>query len=133
MNDKFKISKPAQGVNTLVSELSILRLEKTIRELKEMRSKRLSEKDIRSYIEEKHGDFDQRSKTQIYRISLGLVPKDDFKKTDLDSWKELNETTLEVTLQEPNEDFQECSLVFFEGQRWVIVARKKKTLVLKRF
>ena len=74
MDDQFKISKPDQGVNTLVSELSILRLEKTIKKLEEMRSKDISEKDIIAYIDTKQGDFDKRTRTQIYRLSLGLTP-----------------------------------------------------------
>jgi len=133
MDDKFKISKPDQGVNTLVSELSILRLEKTIKELEEMRSKGTSEKDIRACIDTRHGDFDQRSRTQIYRLSLGLVPKDDFTSDDLKSCKELNETTLEIEVGKPIAEFHECSLVFYEGQRWVVVAEKGATLVLKQF
>jgi len=133
MDDKFKISKPDQGVNTLVSELSILRLEKTIKKLEEMRSKGLAEKDIRAFVDARHEDFDQRSRTQIYRLSLGLVPKDDFTSDDLESCEKLNETTLEVVMTNPNEKFHECSLVFYEGQRWVVVAEKEETLVLKRF
>jgi hypothetical protein len=133
MEDKFKISKPNQGVNTLVSELSVLRIEKTIKKLKGMRSKGIPEKDIRAHIDTQHKDLDQRSRTHIYRISLGLIPKDDVTKDDLDAWKNLNETTLEIILREPNEEFHECSLVFFESQLWVVVSRKGEKLVLKRF
>lgn len=133
MDDKLNISKPEQGVHTLVSELSILRLEKTIARLKEMRSRGISEPEIRDYIDTNQKAFDQRSRTQIYRLSLGLTPRDDFAEDDLDSWKRLNKTTLEITLREPNEEFQECSLVFYESQRWVVVERRNATLVLKRF
>jgi len=132
MDDKFKISKPDQGVNTLVSELSLLRLEKNIAKLREMRSKGRPEREIRDQIDSMHGDFDQRSRTQIYRLSLGLVPKDDFTKEELESWEDLNQTTLRITFQQPREEFQECSLVFFDGQRWVVVSKKEKTLTLKR-
>ena len=52
-----------------------------------MRSKGILEKDIRAYIDAKHKDLDQRSRTHIYRLSLGLIPKDDFTKDDLDGWK----------------------------------------------
>ena len=133
MDDKFKISKPDQGVNTLVSELSLLRLEKTIKKLEKMRSKGLSEKDILEFIDSQHKDFDQRSRTQIYRLSLGLVPKDDFTEAELESWEALNDTTIQIQFLEPRDEFQECSLVFFEKQRWVVVSEKEKTLVLKRF
>ena len=54
-------------------------------------------------------------------------------KDSLVSCKNLNETTLEIELQEQSEDFHECSLVFFEGQRWVVVAAEGARLVLKRF
>jgi hypothetical protein len=133
MDDQYKISKPDQGVHTLVSELSILRLDKTIKKLKEMRSKGLSEKEILAFIDSQHEDFDQRSRTQIYRLSLGLVPKEDFTEAELESWKALDDTTIQIQFQEPREGFQECSLVFFEKQRWVVVSREEKTLVLKRF
>jgi len=133
MDDKFKISKPDQGVDTLVSELSVLRLEKTIKKLEKMRSKGLSEKDILEFIDLQHKDFDQRSRTQIYRLSLGLVPKDDFTEAELESWEALNDTTIQIQFLEPRDEFQECSLVFFEKQRWVVVSEKEKTLVLKRF
>jgi hypothetical protein len=133
MDDKLDISTPQQGVNTLVSALSVLRLEKTIKQLQEMRSKGLPERDIRSYIDTAHKDFDQRSKTQIYRLSLGLLPKDDFTRDDLESCKNLNETTLEIRFRQAKEEFGDCSLVFFEGQRWVVVSKKEVQLVLKKF
>jgi hypothetical protein len=133
MDDQFNISKPNQGVNTLVSELSLLRLEKTITLVEEMRSKGSSEKDIRDFIDERHKDFDKRSRTQIYRLSLGLIPKDDFTRDDLSGLRRLNETTLEITLRRPNPEFQECSLVFYEGQRWVVVSASEAILTLKRF
>lgn len=133
MDDKLNISKPEQGVNTLVSELSLLRLERTIKKLEEMRSNGMSEKDIRDYIDSHHKDFDDRSKKQIYRLSLGLTPKDDFSEQDVDNRKLVNETTLEISFLKPSEEFGECSLAFFEGQRWAVVSRKGRTLVLKRF
>ena len=113
--------------------MSILRLEKTIKKLEEMRSKGSAEIDIRACVDARHRDFDQRSRTQIYRLSLGLVPKDDFTSDDLKSCQELNGTTLEIVMEKPSEEFHECSLVFYEGQRWVVVAKKDATLVLKRF
>jgi len=133
MDDKLNISKPEQGVNTLVSELSLLRLDKTVRKLEEMRSKGLSEKELLDYIDGHHKDFDDRSKKQIYRLSLGLALKDDFTDEDIENWKIVNETTLEITLCKLSDAFNECSLVFFESQRWVVVSRKDRTLVLKRF
>ena len=133
MDDKLNISKPEQGVNTLVSELSLLRLDKTIKKLEEMRSNDLSEKEIQDYIDSHHEDFDDRSKKQIYRLSLGLTPKDDFTEKDVANWKIVNESTLEISLREASEVFSECSLVFFQGQRWVVVSRESSTLLLKRF
>lgn len=133
MDHKFKISKPGQGVNTLVSELSLLRLEKTVKTVHDMRSRNIPEKDIREYIDHQHKDFDQRSRTQLYRISLGLNPKDDFTREELAHWNQLDETTLEITFKEPRGDFQECSLVFFESKRWAVVSRRESTLTLKSF
>ena len=133
MNDKFNISRPDQGVNTLVSELSLLRLEKTMAEVEQMRLQGSSEKAIREFIDERHRDFDQRSRTQVYRLSLGLNPKEDFAKEDLARRRQVNETTLEITLKNPNQAFPECSLVFFDKQRWAVVSKRDATLVLKKF
>jgi hypothetical protein len=133
MGDQINISKPDQGVNTLVSELSLLRLEKTIAEVEKKRSKGVSEGEIRVYIDERHKDFNQRTRTQIYRLSLGLSPRDDFARKDLAGWRQIDDSTLEITLSEPIQDFQECSLVFFESQRWAVVAVRGATLVLKKF
>ena len=132
MDDPLNIYKPQQGVKTLVSELSILRLEKTITTLEEMRSKHLPEQDIRDYIESRHKELDERTKKKIYQLSFGLTPKDDLTEGDLSNRKTLNETTLEVQLQEANDEFVEMSLLFFEEKRWVVVERDEKKLVLKR-
>jgi hypothetical protein len=133
MDDRFNIAKPDQGVNTLVSELSLLRLEKTIAELEQMRARGLPESELRDFIDSRHKDFDQRSRIQIYRLSLGLTPKDDFTKDDLAGWRQVDKTTLEITLREPNQEFQECSLVFFDAQRWAVVSTRDRTVVLKKF
>jgi hypothetical protein len=132
MDDPLNISKPQQGVKTLVSELSILRLEKTITTLEEMRSKSLPEQDIRDYIESRHKELDDRTKKKIYQLSFGLTPKDDLTEADLSNRNALNETTLELHLREPSDEFVEMSLLFFEGKRWVVVEQEEKRLVLKQ-
>ena len=125
MDDPLNISKPKQGVKTLVSELSILRIEKTIKKLKEMRSKALPEKDILAHVESRHKELDERTRKKIYQLSLDLTPKDDLSETELTDRKIINETTLEVHLQKPTDEFDEMSLLFFEGKRWVVVERNQ--------
>lgn len=133
MDNPFNISRPRQGMQTLVAQFSFLQIERTISEVKELKARNASESEVLQLIQRRHKDLDSRSQKKILQLCLGITPSDDFSEDDLVSVREVKATSLDVELKEPREEFQSGEIVFFRGLRWVIASRRGNSLSLKQF
>ena len=132
MDDRFKLDKPDEGLQTLVGQFSVLRVDHTIAKAQEMRNREKPKEEIQAFIAESHPNLDPGSLRKIYRLSLGLSPRNDFEPHDVAEERKTDESSREVRLEEPQPDLQEGGLVFYKGQRWVLTSLRGKTLTLKR-
>ena len=77
MKKIYNVFKPKEGLNTLVSQLSFLQLEKMVAAVQQRRAEGASERDLQNHINSRYVEFDEISREKIYQLSLGITPKDD--------------------------------------------------------
>jgi len=82
MDESYKLWKPKEGLNTLVSQVALLQIDRIIQQAREMREGGHSEKDVLEFVN-RHRDLDQISKSNIYQLSLGINPKDNIALEDV--------------------------------------------------
>jgi len=132
MDDRFNLNKPDEGLQTLVGQFSLLRLNQTIAKAEEMRHRERSKEEIQAFIAESHPNLDRASLRKIYRLSLGLSPKNDFEPQDVAEERKIDESARNIELEKADPDLQEGGLVFYKGQRWVLTSMRGTHLTLKR-
>lgn len=132
MNDQDEPAQSQKGWSTLIGDLSVLQLDKIIEELKRLRVEGSSEKEIGEHLKTHYRSIDGVSKTKIYRLSLGLTPKDDLLPEQIANEVETDDpTSREIELKEADQRFQPGAVIFVDQQRWVVIATKDRQLRIK--
>ncbi len=133
MKKIYNVFKPKEGLNTLVSQLSFLQLEKMVAAVQQRRAEGASERDLQNHINSRYVEFDEISREKIYQLSLGITPKDDIVPGDVSEESEMDETALKLVLKSADNRIHEGSIVYYHQKRWVVVETQGAVLVLKRF
>ena len=133
MKKVYNVFKPKEGLNTLVSQLSFLQLEKIVAAVQQRRSEGASERDLQNHINSRYMEFDEISREKIYQLSLGITPKDDLVAGDVSEESELDKTALKLVLKSVDSRIHEGSIVYYHQKRWVVVETKGVIVVLKQF
>ena len=133
MKKIYNVFKPKEGLNTLVSQLSFLQLEKIVAAVQQRRAEGASERDLQNHINSRYVEFDEISREKIYQLSLGITPKDDFVPGDVSEELEIDKTALKLVLKSADSRMHEGSIVYYHQKRWVVVETQGAVLVLKRF
>jgi len=133
MKKVYNVFKPKEGLNTLVSQLSFLQLEKIVAAVQKRRSEGASERDLQNHINSRYVEFDEISREKIYQLSLGITPKDDIVPGEVSEETELDKTALKLVLKSVDSRIHEGSIVYYHEKRWVVVETKGEILVLKQF
>ena len=133
MKKVYNVFKPKEGLNTLVSQLSFLQLEKIVAAVQKRRSEGASERDLQNHINSRYVEFDEISREKIYQLSLSITPKDDIVPGDVAEESEIDKTALKVVLKSVDSRIHEGSIVYYHQRRWVVVEAKGVIVVLKHF
>jgi urease accessory protein UreE len=132
MNDQNESVQSAKGWSTLIGDFSVLQLDKVIEELKRLRSEGSSEEEIAEHLKTHYRLIDGDSKKKIYRLSLGLTPRDDLTSEQIAGEVETDDPNgREIELKEADERFQPGTVIFLDQKRWVVIATKDRQLKLK--
>ena len=133
MDDSYRVSKPDQGMQTLVAEFTFAHFDQAVEEAKDLRVKKASEAEIQEHLKANYADMGEGTLKKVYQISLGLTPKDDLSAEQITSRSKVKETTWEVELAEGVEIPQPGAVVFLEGRRWVVTSQDGNRIFLKNF
>ncbi len=132
MNDQNESVQSAKGWSTLIGDLSVLQLDRVIEELKRLRSEGSAEEEIAEHLKTHYRLIDADTKKKIYRLSLGLTPKDDLTSEQIAGEVETDDpNSREIELEEADERFKPGTVIFLDQKRWVVIAAKDRQLKLK--
>jgi len=132
MNDQNESVQSAKGWSTLIGDLSVLQLDRVIEELKRLRSEGSAEEEIAEHLKTHYRLIDADTKKMIYRLSLGLTPKDDLTSEQIAGEVETDDpNSREIELEEADERFKPGTVIFLDQKRWVVIAAKDRQLKLK--
>ncbi len=132
MSDQDESAQSEKGWSTLIGDLSVLQLDKIIEELKRLRSEGSSEEELTEHLKTHYLSIDDDSKTKIYRLSLGLTPKDDLTSEQIVHEIETDDpSSREIELGEAGSRFQPGMVIFLDQKRWVVIATRDRRLKLK--
>ena len=132
----FSIQGGKEGFGTLVAQLSFLQCDTIIEQLTALRGQGKSENEIQTFLDKRASDMDTESRSKLLTLSKGETPADDFTPADCASSEMENELTLKARLADSDHRLNTApngSIVFHQGQRWVLVSAAAGVLTFKRF
>ena len=133
MDNKYRVGKPKEGLNTLVARFSFTHFDKAVEKIKTLRRQGESEGQILEHVKDSFRYADEITRKNIHQLALGLTPRDDILAAEVKRQAEVKAGTLEVGLIEPREDVEAGAVLFFDEKRWVVASSKGSSLVLKLF
>ena len=133
MDNRYRVGKPKEGLNTLVARFSFAHFDKSVEKIKTLRRQVESEDQILEHIKDAFCHADEITRKNIHQLALGITPRDDISATEVARKVEVKAGTLEVELSEPREDVEAGAVVFYDRKRWVVASSKGSSLILKLF
>ena len=76
MDNRYRVGKPKEGLNTLVSRFSFTHFDKAVEKIKALRRQGVSEDQIREHSKDALRHADEITLKNIYQLALGLTPRD---------------------------------------------------------
>ena len=130
---EFDISRPKEGLDTLVAQFAGLKIDEYVHKAQEAVGPDASPEAIRSHLAEHHADLSPRLVEKVVFLARGMTPPDDFSEQEVGTLEKPDDRTLEVEFTSGEHDYTPGDVLFFEGTRWVVGSRSEASYVLKRF